>query len=128
MFRNRSLIKPEIYVGSDEPHNEQIVRERFAAKAKRCLRQIPLAQETVAMYFCLLDSRTPVWVKATVGAALAYFILPFDAVPDFLPIIGLSDDASVIAAAVTAVAAHINDDHHARARQWMEHEIEPVQI
>src|SRR3954468_4297265 len=107
MLWNRSLIKPEFYVGSDEPYNEEVVRERFAAKAKRYLGQLPLAFETVAMYFCLLDSRTPIWVKATVAAALAYFILPLDAVPDLLPIVGLSDDASVIAAALTAVAAPI---------------------
>jgi uncharacterized membrane protein YkvA (DUF1232 family) len=125
MLWNKSLIKPEFYVGSDEPHNEEIVRERFAAKAKRYLRQLPLAHETVAMYFCLLDSRTPIWVKATAAAALAYFILPFDAVPDLLPIVGLGDDASVIAAALTAIAAHITPEHHARARAWMEAEIEP---
>src|ERR1700722_11887788 len=124
MFWNKTPIKPEYYVGSDEPHNEEVVRERFAAKAKRYLRQMPLAHETVAVYFCLLDRATPIWVKATAAAALAYFILPFDAVPDFLPIAGLSDDASVLAAALTAIAAHITDEHHTRARVWMEDEIE----
>src|SRR4051812_28503777 len=117
-------IVPELYVGSDEPHNEEVVRERFAAKAKRYLRQLPLAHETAAMYFALLDARTPIWVKAIAGAALAYFILPLDAVPDLLPIVGLSDDASVLAAALTAVAAHITDEHHARAREWMETELD----
>ncbi len=124
MFWKKSPINPEYYVGSDEPHNEAVVRERFAAKAKRYLRQLPLAQETVAMYFCLLDPATPVWVKATAAAALAYFILPFDAIPDLLPIVGLSDDAGVLAAAMTTIAAHITDEHRARARLWMEAEIE----
>lgn len=124
MFWNKTPIKPEYYVGSDEPHNEEVVRERFAAKAKRYLRHMPLAHETVAMYFCLLDPATPIWVKATAGAALAYFILPLDAIPDFLPIVGLSDDAGVLAAALTAIAAHITDEHRTRARVWMEDEIE----
>jgi uncharacterized membrane protein YkvA (DUF1232 family) len=124
MFWNKTPIKPEYYVGSDEPHNEEVVRERFTAKAKRYLRQMPLAHETVAMYFCLLDPATPIWVKATAGAALAYFILPLDAIPDFLPIVGLSDDAGVLAAAFTAIAAHITDEHRTRARVWMEDEIE----
>ncbi len=83
------------------------------------LGQMPLAQETVAMYFCLLDPKTPLWVKGTVAAALAYFILPLDAVPDLLPIVGLSDDAGVLAAALSAVSAHITDEHRARARGWM---------
>ena len=119
MFLKTSPIRPEYYVGSDEPHNEEVVRERFAAKAKRYLRQLPLAHETAAMYFALLDARTPIWVKATVAAALAYFILPFDAIPDLLPIVGFSDDAGVLAAALSAVSAHITDDHRARARGWM---------
>ena len=119
MLWNKAPIKPEFYVGSDEPHNEEVVRERFAAKAKRYLRQLPLAHETVAMYFCLLDPRTPLWVKGTVAMALAYFILPLDAIPDLLPIVGLSDDAGVLAAAFAAVSAHINDEHRARAREWM---------
>ena len=122
MFWKKSPIHPEYYVGSDEPHNEAIVRERFAAKAKRYLRQLPLAHETVAMYFCLLDSRTPIWVKATAAAALAYFILPADAIPDWLPVVGLGDDAGVLTATLTAVAAHVTDAHRQQAREWMEHE------
>jgi uncharacterized membrane protein YkvA (DUF1232 family) len=76
------------------------------------------------MYFCLLDPKTPVWVKGTAAAALAYFILPLDAVPDLLPIVGLSDDAGVLAAALTALSAHITDEHRTRAREWMAVEIE----
>jgi uncharacterized membrane protein YkvA (DUF1232 family) len=124
MLWKKTPIKPEYYVGSDEPHNVEVVRERFAAKAKRCLRRMPLAHETVAMYFCLLDRTTPVWVKATAAAALAYFILPLDAIPDLLPIVGLSDDASVLAAALAAIATHITEEHRTRARVWMEDVIE----
>src|SRR3954451_12186201 len=96
----RDKIDPEDYVGHDEARNERVVREGFARKAKRFLRHVPLAGEAVAAYFTMLDPRTPIWVKGTVAAALAYFILPFDAIPDFLPVLGMSDDASVIAAAL----------------------------
>jgi uncharacterized membrane protein YkvA (DUF1232 family) len=61
-------------------------------------------------------------VKGTVAAALAYFILPIDAVPDLMPIIGLSDDASVLAAAFAAVSAFVGDEHREKARAWMAHE------
>jgi len=118
-------VRPEDYVGDDEARNERVVREGFLAKARRSLGHLPLAQETVAMYFCLLDARTPIWVKAAAAAALAYFILPLDAMPDLLPVVGLSDDAGVIAATLTAIAAHITDEHRARAKGWMEAEIEP---
>ncbi|MBX6313539.1 MAG: DUF1232 domain-containing protein [Isosphaeraceae bacterium] len=118
----RERVRPEDYVGSDEAKNEQVVREGFVAKAKRYLRQIPMATDVVALYFCLLDAKTPMWVKGTVAAALAYFILPADAVPDILPLVGLSDDISVLTAAITAVSAHLTDEHRQKARQWMEAE------
>jgi uncharacterized membrane protein YkvA (DUF1232 family) len=121
----REPVRPEDYVGGDEAANEQVVREGFLAKAKRCLNRLPLAQDTVAMYFCLLDPKTPLWVKGTVAAALAYFILPLDAIPDLMPLVGLSDDAGVLAAALTAISAHLTDEHRARAREWMAAEIAP---
>jgi uncharacterized membrane protein YkvA (DUF1232 family) len=125
------LVRPEDYVGDDEARNERVVREKFAGKAKRYLRKVPLAQEVVASYFCLLDSKTPMWVKATVAAALAYFILPIDAIPDILPGIGLSDDAGVLTAAITAISSHLSHDHRGKAREWLEQEhivldVEPV--
>jgi uncharacterized membrane protein YkvA (DUF1232 family) len=115
-------IDPGDYVGRDPVRNERTVRDGFVAKAKRCLRRLPLAEETVAMYFCMLDPATPLWVKTTAAAALAYFILPFDALPDIIPVIGLSDDAGVLAVALTAVSAHVTDAHRAQARAWMAHE------
>lgn len=121
-FAQKDAIRPEAYVGTDEARNEEVVRERFAVKAKRYLRHLPLAQETVAMYFAMLDPKTPLWVKATAAAALAYFILPLDAIPDLMPVVGLSDDAGVLATAFTAVSAHVTDEHRARAKAWMEHE------
>jgi uncharacterized membrane protein YkvA (DUF1232 family) len=120
--KSQSEIRPEEYVGNDEARNERIVREGFAAKAKRYLRKMPLATEVVAAYFCLLDPKTPMWVKATVAAALAYFILPLDAIPDCLPGIGLSDDAGVITAALSAISAYLRDEHRAKAREWLERE------
>jgi uncharacterized membrane protein YkvA (DUF1232 family) len=99
-----------------------MVRAGFVAKAKRYLNRLPLAQEVVAMYFCMLDSRTPIWVKGTAAAALAYFILPFDAIPDLMPLVGFSDDASVLAAALAAISSHVTTDHRERARAWMAHE------
>lgn len=116
------VIHPEDYVGNDESRNERVVRQRFASKAKRFLKRIPLASEAVAGYFCMLDPKTPLWVKGTVAAALAYFILPIDAIPDLLPVLGMSDDAGVIAAALAAIASFIGDDHRRQAHEWLEAE------
>jgi len=121
LFR-KEPVRPEDYVGADEARNERVVREGFVPKAKRFLRQIPMASEVVAMYFCMLDAKTPLWVKATVAAALAYFVLPVDAIPDFIPVVGMTDDVGVLTAALTAISAHITAEHRDRAREWMAHE------
>ncbi len=106
------------YVGNDF-ENEAMVRKGFVVKAKRYLKHFPLAREAVAMYFCMLDARTPLWVKTTVAGALAYFVLPFDAIPDFLPFIGFGDDLGVIAATLSAISTHVNADHREKAEQWI---------
>ncbi len=115
-------IQPEDYVGTDEQRNEQVVRERFPDKARRYLNMLPLAKDVVAMYFCMLDPRTPLWVKGTAAAALAYFILPIDAIPDMLPIVGFTDDASVLAAAIAAISSHITAEHYQKAGDWLQTE------
>jgi uncharacterized membrane protein YkvA (DUF1232 family) len=115
-------IDPGRYVGRDPSEAEAKARAGFVAKAKHHLKKIPKAQEVVALYFCLLDPATPHWVKGIVAAALAYFVLPLDAVPDLLPFIGLADDASVLAAAFAAASAFVTPEHLEKARAWIEHE------
>jgi len=57
-----------------------------------------------------------VQVKAALVAALAYFVLPLDAVPDVLPGVGFTDDAAVLLTALRMVAGHLRPEHHAAAR------------
>ena len=55
-------------------------------------------------------------VKAAIIGALAYFVLPFDAIPDMLPVVGFTDDAAVLATAIRLVATHITPVHRGAAR------------
>jgi uncharacterized membrane protein YkvA (DUF1232 family) len=48
--------------------------------------------------------------------ALAYFVLPIDAIPDILPVVGFADDAAVLTAAIKLVAGHITPAHREAAR------------
>jgi uncharacterized membrane protein YkvA (DUF1232 family) len=119
---SKAGIDPGRYVGRDPSAAEARARAGFFAKAKHHLKKIPKAREVVALYFCLVDPATPAWLKGIVAAALAYFVLPLDAVPDLLPIIGLADDASLLAAAYASVAAFVTAEHLEKARAWIEHE------
>jgi uncharacterized membrane protein YkvA (DUF1232 family) len=100
----------------DAARNEDTVRRRFWGKVKRFGAALPFVEDLLAAYYCAFDRDTPMQVKAALVGALAYFVLPFDAIPDVLPLIGFTDDAAVLATAVRLVAAHITPLHHAAAR------------
>jgi uncharacterized membrane protein YkvA (DUF1232 family) len=55
-------------------------------------------------------------VQAALLGAIAYFILPFDFIPDMLPVLGFTDDAAVLATALRLVAGHIMPEHRDAAR------------
>ena len=96
--------------------DEDTVRRGFWVKVKRFGAGLPFVEDLLAAYYCAFDRDTPFQVKAALVGALAYFVLPFDAVPDLLPMIGFADDAAVLATAVRLVAAHITPLHRAAAR------------
>lgn len=88
----------------------------FMARLKRVAKHIPFAEDLLAAWFCARDPATPRRVRLTLLAALGYFVLPMDAIPDIMPLIGFTDDAAVIAAAIAAVAGSIKPEHRERAR------------
>ena len=97
--------------GSDEAY----VKRAFWPKLKRVAGKVPFLREALALYYCALDPETPLKAKAIAFAALAYFILPLDGIPDLIAGLGFTDDASVLAAAVATVGRYIGPEHRARA-------------
>jgi uncharacterized membrane protein YkvA (DUF1232 family) len=96
--------------------NEAAVRQGFWPKLRRVARRLPFAEDVVAAYYCAMDPATPKRVKAVLLAALAYFVLPADLVPDLLVGIGFTDDATVIATAIALVARHLQPRHRVQAK------------
>ncbi|MBI2254359.1 MAG: DUF1232 domain-containing protein [Proteobacteria bacterium] len=96
--------------------DRQKVEQGFWPKLRRIAGRIPFVDELLAAYYCAVDPATPLRVKAVLMGALAYFVLPFDAVPDFLALFGFADDAAVVYAAIKTVAKHITPTHRDKAR------------
>jgi uncharacterized membrane protein YkvA (DUF1232 family) len=96
--------------------DRESVRKQFWHKLKRLAVKLPFAEDLLAAYYCAFDRQTPRHVQAALLGAIAYFVLPFDFVPDMLPVLGFTDDAAVLATALRMVASHINADHP-RSRQ-----------
>jgi uncharacterized membrane protein YkvA (DUF1232 family) len=102
-----------------KPGDENEVREKFWHTAKKAARHIPFMEDVVAAYYCALDRNTPLRAKGILLAALGYFILPTDAIPDFVFGLGFTDDVAVLTAAIAAVRAHITPAHRLAAREAM---------
>jgi len=100
--------------------DEASVLRNFWRKLGAVLAQAPFAEEALTIYYCAFDRQTPTYVRVALIAALAYFIDPFDLIPDVLPIIGLTDDAAVIAAATKLVWDQIKPEHRDAARDALE--------
>jgi uncharacterized membrane protein YkvA (DUF1232 family) len=96
--------------------NSRVVDEGFWKKLLKVAGRIPFAEDLAAAYFCAIDPATPSRVKAVLIAALAYFVLPVDAIPDFVAGLGFTDDAAVLAMAIGLVSGHVKDSHYRRAR------------
>ena len=93
---------------------------RLWRKLARVVARIGFADSLVAAWYCAMDAATPAHVRGTLLAALAYFVLPTDAVPDILAGIGFTDDAAVIAAVVGTFARYITPEHRNRAARRLD--------
>ncbi|WP_374652539.1 YkvA family protein [Dongia sp.] len=100
--------------------DRQRVAQGFWPKLRRIAGRVPFVDELLAAYYCAVDPASPLKVKVVLMGALAYFVLPFDTVPDFLALFGFADDAAVVYAAIKTVAKHITTDHRAKARSALE--------
>ncbi len=113
----RPLTREEMRAIRRAVRDEESVTRRFWKALRRVAANTPFAEDLVAVYFCAIDPATPRRVKLTLLGALGYFILPTDAVADFLPLLGFTDDMAVRAAAIAMAAGAITDDHRRRARE-----------
>lgn len=100
--------------------DERIVRKGFWPKLARVAGKVPFAEDLVAAYYCALDRNTPTQVRLLLLGALAYFVLPFDGIPDIVPMMGFTDDAAMLAAAIKVAFASITLEHREAARRRLE--------
>ena len=78
-----------------------------------------VVEKALLLYYAMQEEKAPAWAKATIAGALGYFIVPLDAITDLTPAVGYADDLGVLALAVAAVAAYINEDVRQKAAEKM---------
>lgn len=91
----------------------------FWMNVKRYARNVSFIPDALALYYCMIDEVTPVPARTTIALALAYFVVPTDAIADWIPVYGLVDDGSVLAITLAVVQAHVTEEHRRRAQEWL---------
>lgn len=104
----------------EDAKREEKVRAKFWQTVRRAAKHIPFMEEVVAGYYAAMDKRTPLRVRGTLLAALAYFVMPADMIPDFIFAFGFTDDLAVLTAAMAAIRGHIRPEHLELAREALE--------
>jgi uncharacterized membrane protein YkvA (DUF1232 family) len=99
--------------------DEQKVDEGFWPKMRRVAGKIPFASDALALWWCAKDPETPAAAKGMMFAALAYFVLPTDVIPDVLAGLGFADDAAVIAAVIGIAGKHLKPRHKQAAQAFL---------
>ena len=73
--------------------------------------------KVMELYHVAMSPDTPVLAKAIALGSLGYFILPIDAIPDYIPVLGWTDAAAAIAAAAAALIKNITPAIKAKAAE-----------
>ncbi|MDE2692055.1 MAG: YkvA family protein [Acidobacteriota bacterium] len=98
-------------------YSEESFWKKLGGFAVRAGKEV--VEKALTLYYCLLDPDTPKRAKATIIGALGYFIAPFDAITDLIPVVGFSDDLGVLVLALAMVATHIKPEHREKARETL---------
>lgn len=101
------------------PGQERYVRKRFWPKVRRTLGRMPFLSQVIGAYYAAIDPETPRSAQLVLMAALAYFIMPVDVIPDIIAVLGFSDDAAVMLLALNTLSPHIKPKHLERARAYL---------
>src|SRR5712692_4531626 len=102
----QATIRAESYVG----HKEKLLclLEKATRKSEKCYEFLLAPWESLQIFFRLLRAQLAGKFSASAEATLAivaavlYFVSPFDLIPDSVPVLGLIDDAYVIACVAKA--------------------------
>lgn len=111
-------LDPEKEANESQKHFSE---EKFAAKMLKYAKKmgIKISYYSLLLFYSFKDPETPKKAKLTIAGALGYLIFPFDVIPDFIPVIGFTDDLAVIGYALYQVFSHIDEDIKGRAHERM---------
>ena len=99
-------------------YEEYYSDKTFFSKIKNHYKRVgkKLINLVIILFYTLKDSDTPKWAKTIVLGGLGYFIFPLDIIPDFIPVVGFTDDFAAITLSLGSVLLHIKEEHKDKAK------------
>ena len=76
-----------------------------------------IAKPALEVFEMALDPYTPAKVRVSLMAAMAYLIMPFDLFPDFMPVLGFSDDFVALTAVLSIWSKYMTPSIRTRAER-----------
>ena len=76
-----------------------------------------IAKPALEVLEMALDPFTPTQIRVSLMAALAYLIMPFDLFPDFMPLVGFSDDFVALTAVLSIWSKYMTPSIRIRAER-----------
>ena len=121
--QGRPIIDPEIV--EDEKYQRAYSEKAFEGKLTRFAKKLGREglRQALQMFYVLRRKDLPGKTRALILGSLGYFILPIDIVPDFIPLLGIGDDLSLIAYAFLASRQYVDAEVRAKAeaklQKWL---------
>lgn len=107
-------------------YRDKFTNNGFVEKISRVAKRAgaKLVYVSLILYYTLQSDKVSVKDKAIIIGALGYLISPLDVLPDAFPIVGLTDDLSVLLYVLHKVWGDVSDDikekAHEKLRQWFD--------
>ncbi|MGD9555476.1 MAG: YkvA family protein [Mangrovibacterium sp.] len=104
---------------SDNDYTRYYSDESFRGKLQRVasLAGAKVVYAALLLFYMMKDPLVSVKAKVTIMAALGYFILPADAIPDVLPALGFTDDLGVLIFALSQIRSHLTEETMQKAKE-----------
>lgn len=98
----------------EKHYSEESLADKIAKVAKQA--GIKVIYAALLLYYVLKNPLTPKGDRNKILGALGYFILPFDLIPDWIPVAGFADDLAALTWALFAVSKNITPEVKAQAK------------
>ena len=103
----------------EKEYSEIGLWEKIKSVAKKA--GIKLIYYVLVLFYAMKSENVTMAEKALIIAALGYFILPLDMIPDFIPIAGYGDDAAVLYGLIQkldCIDEHVKAQAKSKLKEW----------